>query len=126
MANTDTPAEQTTDVEAITRRFEEAMSSHRQATETEIAKMRREMEDMLSKAQQASASSLASLQEAIEDAAEFVAGERKSREERDRVVESESTLVVPPDDVLPPPPEEGPEQAYGDQPTKKGRLKGLW
>lgn len=126
MADTDTPAEQTHDAEAMVRRFEEAMSSHRQYTEGEIAKMRREMQDTLAESGRASQAAIQSLQDAITDAAEFIAGERKSREERDKVSESESTLVVPPDDVLPPPPVDEPEQSFNESQPRKRRLKDLW
>src|SRR3974390_2208173 len=87
------------DIESVVRRFEEAMSSHRQDTETRIASLKRDMEDIAASSRRASEESVAKLQAALDDAAEFISGERKARSEKDRVTESESTLVVPPSDV---------------------------
>lgn len=75
-------------------RVTEALADERGKTTTDISSLRDELKAEI-------ASGTKGLQDALDALTGFMEGEKKAREERDKVKDSSTTIVVPPSDVKP-------------------------
>lgn len=113
------------------RRYEDALHDHKRMTGDDLAKVKRELLDELEKAKKESsehsAQEIKELREAVADLTAWVTEKRTAEKEKDRVADSEATIVVPPNDVTPAPPAEPEEPVYGDDEQQSSkRWKKLW
>lgn len=92
MSDTGTPRSHVGD--RLLERVNEALATERGRTTTDISGLRDELKSEYAKGH-------TELKEAIDALTDFMAGERKAREERDKVQGSSTTIVVPPSDVKP-------------------------
>ena len=93
-------------ISKVLARYEDALQDHKHLTRDELAKIKRDLTDELEKAKressEATAREIKELREALADVTGFVAEQRTAAKEKDRVADSETTIVVPPDDVTVP------------------------
>ena len=117
------------EIRKILDKVAEETGSHKRETADELAKAKRELTDLLTdavkKSSEATDSQIRQLREALEEVTGFITEEKESRKNRDRVKDSEQTLVVPPDDVTVPDPP-APEPVYGDEDSKPSFFKRIW
>lgn len=124
MAEDDTKVDHT---EAAIAKFNEALSSHKQLTESELGKLKQEALDAIAESGRASAQEINTLKEQLKEITDWRADVQKAREERDKVKSSSSTMVVPPNDVKPTVPDAPPPEgnAPGEQ-SKTSWWKKVW
>lgn len=132
MADGDGTAEPTTastnEVDKLMSKVESILSGHRTATDSELSKLRQEIQDMASSNKREFEERLTEISESYKHVDEWIQSEISARAEKDRIKDSESTIVMPPQDVLPPPVQEPPpdQTAAGDGPGKRSVFRRVW
>lgn len=124
----DETTQQDNQIDKLLGKYEDMLRGHKTTTEEELIKMRRKMEETLHESTEASKRVVDELKDQLSSITGWIEDEKKARTEKDRVKESEHTMVVPPEDVTPPQPPPTPEttEFTDDDGKKRGTWKKFW
>ncbi len=119
------------DTDEVLHKFNELFDSHKNLTRDEISKIKRELTEALEGVRKEDKQEIEELRSALEEVNEWISDEKLSREQRDKVRKSRTTLVIPPDDtrISPPEPEETTAPATSEDdaiPTRQSLWKRFW
>lgn len=104
----DTPSSSITD--KVAEKLRAALNDERELTKKELGELDRAIRNAMDENHRGITATLESHGVTLKEVAEFIADEKKKREEADNVKTNKSTIVVPPNDVKPVQPEQ-PEAA---------------